>query len=74
MIQIRNVSDETHLKLVEKAKDAGMSLSDLLKVEIEKIANQLTADELTKRLADRSNLQITDEEVLDALDEGRSER
>lgn len=37
MIQIRHVSDEVHAELKQRAAAAGMSLSDYLRVELERL-------------------------------------
>lgn len=54
MIQIRNVPDMLHRKLKSKAALEGMSLSDLLLKEIERMADRPTSKELAERLASRA--------------------
>ena len=39
MVQVRNVSDDLHRKLKIRAAKAGLSLSDYLKSELERIAS-----------------------------------
>ena len=51
MIQIRHVPDRVHSKLKARAADAGMSLSDYLLREVEKIAEVPTMKEMMERLA-----------------------
>ncbi len=51
MIQIRHVPDRLHRRLKARAAAAGMSLSDYLRVELERVAAQLTADEFRQRLS-----------------------
>lgn len=51
MIQVRHVSERLHRRLKTRAAAAGMSLSDYLRVELERAAAQLTAEELMERLA-----------------------
>jgi plasmid stability protein len=51
MIQIRHVPDRLHRRLKARAAAAGMSLSDYLRRELERVAAQLTADEFRQRLA-----------------------
>lgn len=51
MIQIRHVPDALHRRLRAKAALAGMTLSDYLKHELERSANQLTMAEVLERLA-----------------------
>ena len=54
MIQIRNVPDDLHRKLKSRAALEGMSLSDYLRDEIERVAERPTLGELAERLARRS--------------------
>ena len=54
MIQIRNVPDALHGKMKARAAVAGMSLSDYLRAEIERVADRPTVDELRQRLAGRA--------------------
>jgi plasmid stability protein len=50
MIQIRNVPDELHRVLKARAASEGMSLSDYLLSEVEKVAEKPTLRELMERL------------------------
>jgi antitoxin FitA len=50
MIQIRHVPDALHRRLKARAAAAGMTLSDYLQVELERVASQLTPDEVRARL------------------------
>lgn len=71
MIQIRNVSDETHRILKARAASAGMSLSDFLKRDLEKIARRATLEEIDERLRRLGPSKMTTQAILDALDEVR---
>ncbi len=51
MIQIRHVPDALHRTLRARAARAGMTLSDYLRAELARSAEQLTVDELRERLA-----------------------
>ena len=51
MIQIRHVPDALHKRLRARAAMAGMSLSDYLRVELERTSQQLTYSELRGQLA-----------------------
>jgi plasmid stability protein len=51
MIQIRHVPDSLHRRLRARAALAGMSLSDYLRLELTRSAEQLTPEELRTRLA-----------------------
>ncbi|HUH14624.1 MAG TPA: hypothetical protein VML35_01925 [Gaiellaceae bacterium] len=50
MIQIRNVPDDLHRKLKSRAAERGMSLSDYLLAEVERVAEVLTPEEIKERL------------------------
>ena len=51
MIQIRHVPDALHKRLVARAAMAGMSLSDYLRVELERTSQQLTYSDLRAQLS-----------------------
>ena len=51
MIQIRHVPDALHRTLRARAARAGMTLSDYLRAELTRAAQQLTPEELRERLA-----------------------
>ncbi len=53
MIQIRNVQDELNRKLKVCAAQAGMTLSDYLLSEIERVAQKPTLSEIMERLRSR---------------------
>lgn len=50
MIQIRHVPDPLHRRLKARAAAAGMTLSDYLRVELERLATQLSPEEVRERL------------------------
>ncbi|HET7875019.1 MAG TPA: hypothetical protein VFN71_05795 [Methylomirabilota bacterium] len=54
MIQVRNVPDELHRKLKARAALEGLSLSDYLLREAQRVAEQPTLAELQERLGRRS--------------------
>jgi hypothetical protein len=61
MIQIRNVPEATHRALKSRAALAGMSLSDYLLKEVERIVEQPTMEEMMARLReDGSVSSLTD--------------
>ena len=70
MIQVRHVPDQLHRRLKVRAASVGMSLSDFLRLELERTASQLTTDELKERLAALSAVPM-DETAADAV---RAER
>jgi len=51
MIQIRGVSDEAHRRLKSRAALEGRSLSEYLRLEIERIAALPTMEEMIERVA-----------------------
>lgn len=53
MIQIRNVPDETHRALKERAERAGMTLSGYLLREVSQVLEQPPLDELYARIRRR---------------------
>jgi antitoxin FitA len=53
MIQIRHVPDELHRTLKARAAKAGMSLSDYLLKEMERLAERPTLEEMRERLHSR---------------------
>lgn len=57
MIQIRNVPEGLHRTLKARAALAGMSLSDYLLAELERVAERPTIEELRRRLAERSRVE-----------------
>ena len=59
MIQIRNVPDSLHRKLKSRAAVAGLTLSDYLRMEIERIAALPTRDEMLERIHKRSRVTLT---------------
>lgn len=58
MIQIRNVPDALHRKIKARAAQTGMSLSDYLLAEIERIAALPTRDEMLARLHARTRVKL----------------
>jgi plasmid stability protein len=51
MIQVRNVPDALHRKLKARAAIEGLSLSDLVLKEMERVAEVPTMKEMVERLA-----------------------
>jgi plasmid stability protein len=56
MIQLRNVPDDLHRKLKSRAAMAGLSLSDYLLREVQRVAEQPTVAELRERLTRRASV------------------
>lgn len=53
MIQIRNVPEQLHRKLKTRAAMVGMTLSDYLRREVERVAERPTLEEMDRRLKAR---------------------
>jgi antitoxin FitA len=73
MIQIRHVPDELHRKLKVRAAEAGMTLSDFLRKEVELVAERPTLADLRERIARRSRVRpsVSPAHVIRAEREGR---
>jgi plasmid stability protein len=56
MIQLRNVPDNLHRKLKSRAALAGLSLSDYLLREVQRVAERPTVTELRQRLTQRTSV------------------
>ena len=56
MIQLRHVPDELHQKLKARAAMEGLSLSDYLLQEVERLAERPTLNDLRRRLAQRESV------------------
>jgi antitoxin FitA len=49
MIQVRNVPDQLHRKLKVRAAEHGVSLSDYILVELRRLSDRITPQELAAR-------------------------
>jgi plasmid stability protein len=58
MIQLRHVPEELHRKLKARAATEGLSLSDYLLQEVERIAERPTLNDLRRRLASRESVAL----------------
>jgi plasmid stability protein len=58
MIQIRNVPDAVHRRVKARAAQSGMTLSDYLLAEIERLAALPTRDEMRARLHARTRVTL----------------
>jgi antitoxin FitA len=72
LIQIRDVRDEVHRTLKARAAREGVSLSEYLRAELERVAASPTPDELLARLGSRRPVRPT-ETAADALRAVRDE-
>jgi plasmid stability protein len=69
-IQIRDVDDDVYAALSVRAAEAGLSVPELLRREVTRLASRPTVAEWLERLGRRSS-DISSEEVLSTLDEIR---
>lgn len=51
MVQIRNVPDAMHRKLKARAAVAGLALSDYVRLELERVLERPTREEVLERLS-----------------------
>ena len=58
MIQVRHVPDDLHRKLKARAATEGMSLSDYLLAEMQRLAAQPTLREFLERLHERPGVDV----------------
>jgi plasmid stability protein len=58
MIQIRGVSDEAHRRLKARAALEGRSLSEYLRLEVERLAALPTMEEMIERVAARDPVDL----------------
>ena len=73
MIQIRNVPEQTHRRLKARAAMSGQSLSDYLKLELERLAERPDRQELLARLAELPAAEVPEDPV-ESLRRARLER
>ena len=72
-VQIRDLAAPVHDLLKKRAADAGMSLSEYLRIELERLAETPTMDELIERIKSRG-LYHFDQSSADLIREEREER
>lgn len=73
MIQIRNVPDEVHREIKARAALAGMTLSDFLLREVERVVATPSIEEVLARLAARERPSLS-ESPADAVRAERDSR
>lgn len=74
MLQVRNVPDSLHRKLKARAALEGVSLSDYVLRELERVASYPTRDEMKARLASLPPVDMTGVDAAELIREGREER
>jgi antitoxin FitA len=70
MIQIRNVSDDVHRDITARADKAGMTLSDFLKRELDRIVATPPIEDVMARVRSRQRPDVS-ESIVDLI---RTER
>ncbi len=73
MLQVRNVPDDVHAELRRRARAAGVSLSEYLLRELERIAARPPIEEVLVRSASR-RLDMSMAEVVETIRTERPER
>lgn len=73
LIQVRDVPDEVHRTLKARAAREGVSLSEYLRTELQRVAESPTPEELLARLRSRKSVRTT-ESSASALRAARDER
>jgi plasmid stability protein len=74
MIQVRNVPDEMHRELKARAAYEGISLSDLIKRELEWVTSKMSKAEMERRFQERKpNSRIKPGATVEIIREARGE-
>jgi plasmid stability protein len=73
-ILIRDVPAKVHKKLQERAEREGRSLQQYLIIELERLAERPSMDEVLDRIEIRSGVEMGFDEAVTYIAEGRSER
>jgi plasmid stability protein len=73
MIQVRNVPDAVHRTLKMRAAATGTSLSDYIKRELARSAEQATLEEIDERIQARGPSKVRTKTILAALREVRGD-
>jgi len=69
-VQIRDIDDDVYAALARRAADAGLTVPDLLRREMARLASRPSVDEWLERTRRRPS-KISRAEVVEALDEIR---
>jgi antitoxin FitA len=56
VLQVRNLSDDAYRRLKERAAREGKSLSEYLRLQLERIAARPTMEEMIERVASRASV------------------
>lgn len=77
MLQVRNLPDEVHARLKERAAAEGMTLSDFVKRELTELVQYRSNAEIiaaSRARAEAGGYTLSREQILEARDEARAER
>jgi len=75
MLQVRNLPDDVHAKLKQRAKDAGMSLSDYVAAQLAELVEYRSNAEIFEEARRRGReRELTTEEIVRGIHESRAER
>jgi hypothetical protein len=69
-VQIRDIDDDVYRALTRRAADAGMTVPELLRREVARLARRPTVDEWLERTRRRPS-EVNRAEIVDAFDELR---
>lgn len=73
MLQVRNLPDDIHAKLKQRAKDAGLTLSDFVAQELAALVETKSNRDVVE-WAKAHRQSLTSGDVVDAVRAGREER
>ena len=73
-VLVRNVPEDVHRKLIQRARASGTSLQRYLSAELARLAATPTLDEIIARIERRSLGTVGFEQAVADLEEARSER
>lgn len=71
-VQIRDIDDDVYVELARRAADAGLTVPELLRREVGRLARRPSVDEWLERTRRRPST-ISRAEVVEALEEIRGE-
>lgn len=71
ILQVRDMPVDVLARLRERASAQGMSLSQYIRDLLKQDAEQPTLSEAVDRIADRTPVDVSDEEILSAIHEDR---
>jgi antitoxin FitA len=73
-IQVRDVPDEVHERLVRRSERAGQSLQQYLAGQLADIAATPTLEDVLDRVEERPKGRLTPKEAIDSIDAERARR